>query len=873
MAVVRYGDGTKYGDVDAYYGRIDADLSAAQLTHHRETGLEVSIIDENVNQWSIFAGAELPNGPNHFPGANTDISYSQQYWSFRGQADMCVLDNGNIVRVRLDVETRVLQIQEITDPIDAGQWTSWSTYSGATHYGCAVAPDGNNPIVYGIRSGGLYRNNTLVWSKSNLVRVRCHMGADGRQQKDALWLLQVSKGVRHERGWQLRKVDIYVTENILSITPDFVNWNYVWRWNDVCSITRSDGRLIRITTFPQYTQVLNNSASGDSTVSLIGDDWSWMDDALRPRLIRGLPTTYGKNRIGDPHITKLGEYYYLFYREIHRVDVEDGVNRATSQSFPIVWQRSKNGEEWSEPVHTGVGHAIKIAGVAQSGDWVYLAGNGRVWRRPANSTIHDITNYVTAVEWESPRSNQTGIGSVSVANPDGVNDYLTDLIDKRIIIRPGIKTGSGYQFAQLEDLWSTNAEQELDGSINRIKLQVGNLWKRLENPFRDVYNFIGLTDYFDFADGRPNELFHYYFEDINPEPEVSNNRLVLPSAGAVLWTGWKGYNPFVQVRRSGSLPISIVYRWVDRENHMRATYDGNQIKLYEVVKGTATQVGSTHTIGSVQHFGIRVVWKIVEIWVNGSYTGLRLSSPTTQDTINIFNPGYAGILTSGSSTIWKFRFIDQEFNFTTQHLIRQALALGDYHTPVVGSSKERQYALTWGPQTDIDTPAAALRQFLEAEKLELVWRDGLLTIGKFTSKTPIKTLEDRIISTVYGADADTRINTALIDGNEHSWLEVDVNDIRNRDRAINAYFDAPELKSQDTVRERALEEIRRSKLGRSPGGTVPLYFDLWRMDPILWVDSSGRSRLVRIEGIKVNINQSTQPSQRAELDTSIIDDE
>jgi hypothetical protein len=88
---------------------------------------------------------------------------------------------------------------------------------------------------------------------------------------------------------------------------------------------------------------------------------------------------------------------------------------------------------------------------------------------------------------------------------------------------------------------------------------------------------------------------------------------------------------------------------------------------------------------------------------------------------------------------------------------------------------------------------------------------------------------------------------------------------------IQSYFDLPELLTQDDVAERAREEIRRGKLGQSPGGPIPLLLDLWRMDPITWIDANGVSKDVRVEGISVEINQSTQPRQLSTIDTSLLE--
>lgn len=865
MAVVHYGDGTLYGQADAFYGRISADISAAQDTQVRETGLIVKIIDERSNRWeTILADADQsPEAYKNTPGMNNRAaSMTQNYWSYRGQAGVCILDNGTIVRVRVDVDDLNIYYQEITDPTNVAQWSSWTLLYTGPYYSVAIAPDVNTYIVYGSKSDGVYRNNVKQWTATEIMGIVVHCGVDGRQQKENLWIKRAQPGAYNADRLQVRKFDWYHTSNITTTTPQQVVWNYQWSRSDVTSILLANGTVARITSYPMYAPHAQNA--GESMGAEIVASGSAMRTQLAgPRLIRGMPSEWGHNHVSGALITKLSDgYYYLFYKEIH---VDNDYEFSSSPAIALVWQRSKDCLAWSEPVHTSHDEWA-LAGVVEKDGYAYLCGNGSVHRRPTTSTEYEITDFVPQVEWDSPRDNQTGSGKMVVANPEDVNSEILDLSDRRIVVQPGIKTAAGYEFVSLDDFWIRKVSRIMDGSINRLNVDFGNIWVRLENPLRDVHNFVGKTLYRDWYSDTQNEAFNYYF-DSSDEPEVEDNGLI--ASGRVLWTAWKGMNPYFAVNFNKS-PFSLYIRYEDEHNYLELSYNGSSVRLTEVSNkrveaGEAVIIGTASASG-VTRLGIRARWKYFDIYTNGT-----LLTTFTDETPILNRLGYVGWMHDGPYTVWAFDFEDLEYDYTSKELIRQALALGDYHDAIISNSDTRQYALMWGQQTDLATPADGLRSLLELEKLELIWRDGLIHVGQFKETAPYKIIEDRIIRTEHANEGNHRINLALVDGNDSTWLQVDLDDATARDRMINAYFDLPELETEEATRERALEEIRRSALSETPGGLVPLFFDLWRMDPIEWVDNAGNSRLVRIEGIQVTINQSTQPSQRQQLDTSLIE--
>jgi hypothetical protein len=858
MPTTYYGDGSLYGDADAIYGRISSELLAAQITSVRETGLKVRIIDERSNRWEFLAGVDQNPVAYH---ANEEFrnQKNQKYYSYRGQSDICVLDNGNFYRVRVDVDDQQIYDQTITDPTVTAQWTSWSLLYSGLHYSVAVAANGNIPVVYTAKSDGIYRNNSLEWSIANAMGIQCHRGSDGRQEVDKLWIKVVGDG-----GWSpqgggrtLRKFDFYYTSDIESITPVEVPWNLGWFRHDVASIVRGDGKAVRLVTYPLYASELAGNGGESITAELVADPANIGTELKGPRLIRGLPGEYGHNTVSGSDIFKLSDgYYYIFYHEVH---VSDDWEFSSNVETPLVWQRSKDLLAWSEPVHSGH-NAWGFAGVVERNGIVYLCGNGAVHQRPGTSVEYDISDHVPQVGWESPRENQSGTGQLLVANPDDVHSEILDLSDRRIIIEPGIKTGAAYEYARLDDHWVKQIKKTLDGNANRLTVDFGNIWTRLENPMRDVINFIGRTDYHDWGDSEPNEPFAYYFD--TGEGVAAGNVLSI-TEGLVLWTGWKGHNPNFQISFN-TVAIDLYLRYKDENNYLKLAYASNTVTLTEVRLGVSTVIGTT-AVGATGRLGVRARWKSFDIWVNGA-----VAVTYTHASPKLLSPGYVGWSNVGAYGVFDFDFEDLEYNYTSEDLIRQALAMGDYHDVKVGSASAKQYALTWGPQTDLPTPADGLRQVLEGEKLELIWRDGFIEVGQFKDVGVVKTIENRIINTELANAGNRRINLANVDGNEHTWFEVDIPDALERDRMINAYFDLPELLDKDKVRERAQEEIRRSGLAEAPGGLVPLFFDLWRMDVIEWVDNSGDSKTVRIEGIRVEINQSSEPSQRQQLDTSLV---
>lgn len=872
-----YGDASTYGDIAALYGIISTELAVAQALQVRETGLKVTIVNERTNAWEYFAGASV-NGidlwrPIQFTGGARKPIH-QDYWSYRGSASSVKLTGGDIIRIRNTDGTeasRIIQIQTITDPTVVSQWTSWSTLYSGTHYACCIVPNGASFDIYHCKSDGLYKNNSLVWAQTGLISVKAVQG-----QPKAVFVMRVIEDPVDGDG-RYRDLNLYYTPNIDTTDPEPDPTNYRWSRNYIHGFQLTDGRVARIQSNSWYFNPRIGD-QGNAIMLQFMEDFE-TNEPSPPRLIRGVGGgSGGKNYCVYPFIRLLSDgFYYLYYTEIHEDSSFDFVTNLYGSLF---WQRSKDLRFWSEPTAVGF-NGWDFNDTIEHSDYIWLVDNGSVWRRPMAALNLEISNYVPELDFSIPRDNQTGGGKAVVANPLGVNDPIIDLGDREVKIELGIKTEVGlYEYREFNKWFVTAPTREVDPitGANRIQLPFGDLWTRLSNPLRDTYNLVGKLEWRDWAAGCRNRAFNYFFvtDTVPVENELIDGPngsdiviapYTLTSKGVVLYTGWKGHNGTVEgtlsdVTVGAALP-SLIYRYVDADNYYRIEDTGGGIDLIRRRAGVEDILDSGS--GSIGTCRVEFRWSRHRV-----YQGSTLAIEHFE-LVPGSKPGYTGFNFSDGATLSSFSLDDFEDVITTEDLARLALAFGNFHDAIVSGGETRELGITWGPQTDIPTPADALLQALIAQKLQLIWRNGSVEIGKFTDNTVKKIVQDRIIDTDYIDDANRRINFAAVDGNEHSWLQFDAADIRKRDRQINAYFDLPELTDQDSVRVRAEEEILRSSVGRSPGGKVVLFYDLDRMDVITWIDAQGLSADVKIEGIEVQVNQSTKPRQDESFDTSLLD--
>lgn len=876
MTTTLYGDGSLYGDADAIYGRVSSAVLAAQANRSRETGLRVSIIDENVNNWSYVAGSTITPSELYYPVRGAYKFKDLEYWSYRGSSWAVKLGNGDIIRVRngtpSDSADRQIWYQRITDVTVAAQWTAWTVLYAGAHFNVSVEASLSDPtafIVYHSKSGGLYRNNVVVSPVGDWPAGEVPFGfipLVGATTTGVGWVQTLKEGLVTDG----RVFNFYYTTDILTDNPvnGYDPTNFQWMRPYLTAARLTDGKVLRV----QGGSLYFNPRDGNHGITL----WSSLNPSVstntpdEPRVIRGLGGGGGINYYASPRIFLASDgYYYLFMSEIHE---DNELNFVTDEESIPVWMRSKDGIYWSEPtpgpVLTNPGWGL--AGIVESGGFLFWLDNGQVWRRPVGVLTYDVSNYVPTCEFNLPRDNQVGEGNLVVCNPEGINDDILELSDREIVIEPGIKISSGsYEFAPLDRFWIKKSTRQVSGKANRIDVNFGNIWSRLDNPLRDVLNFVGKTSWEDFIiGGTHNQPFNYFFATATNASIVSGTETLELNGLAVL-TAWKGHNFDVQVQFGtiGSSSAKLIGKYIDSKNYIYLEMVGTTVRLRELVDGvTSTVASSTETADVSPSLRLVITFNHYAAYLNGTllWSGYyEWQNP---------KPGYCGFdsTESPSYRISAFKLYDWEKDLTIRDLILTALAMGDLHSAEVSDASSKAYALTWGPQTDVTTPAAALAQMLQTEKLQLIWRNNRISIGRFDNNLPVATLQDTVIETEEIDEGNRRINVAVVDGNEHSWISIDATDLHSRGRPVNAYFDLPELLDQDSVTARAHEEIKRGSQGNSPGGRIVFQFGLWRMDPITWVDNAGTSKNVRIEGIKVQLDQGRKPKQAMELDTTLI---
>lgn len=873
MAGAVYADpGWLYGDTDVLYGLITAALADAQAASVRETALQVIVKDPQLNQWEPWAGVQqhpedwLPT--ILYKPLNTAQLYEKEWYTFRASHSMTKLTDDTIVRVRLgdpEVGTdRRIFVQEVTDPTVPAQWESWSALYGGSHYGCAVQSDGAGAYnVYHSKSDGINKNNGQIYTNSIFSGPTYAPEAVMFDMVEGLpeagWVYPIHRNLQDNR----RTFRLYYSGDFVGDTPAVENFDYNHLTPLVAGMKLSDTEVGFVFCAPIYTHPRDNRQGSVIAVG-IKNIATGVNSPLYP--VRGIGGGAGISYAAINQVTQLSDgYYYMFGQEVHVLTRADEPNQSTSlgRGFPI-WMRSKDFKHWSEPVvGPPVNNSWGPGAVAEKDDYLYWADGEVVWRRPTSVVEHDLSNYVPQLDFDIPRDNQAGTGNATVANPEKIHNNILELEDKEIQIRVGLRTAAGiYEYQEFDKHFMKRATEEVKGAASRLNLEFGNIWDRLDIQFKDVTNFVGRFTWDDFQPSARNQPFNYFFNNsVTPTVMAGNKRL--RTGGIVVYTGWKGHNPDIEAQFSSVTgDPKLLVRYVNTRNYfylMLTMVDG-VITFNQVIDGVTTELDSwSGSVDSTPKLRIRLRWHQYDVWQNDNYIGggFMEESPGAQ--------GYAGF----AGTLYDVGYVhieDYEQDLTTADLIKTALAMGDFHEALVSDAGTKVYGLIWGPQTDVPTIAEGLRKALQIEKLELIWRNGSVVVGKFNDTTPITTIEDTIIESDQVNEANRRLNFAQVDGNDKYWIEVDTADTIRRDRAMVSYFDLPELTDLDAIKERAREEIRRSARGSSPGGTTPLYFDLNRMDTITWIDNQGVEHLVRIEGFSVDINQSTRPHQQQAFD-------
>ena len=842
--------------------RISAELSAAQLARVRETGLKVAVRNDPTAEWEYLAGETIQ--PSFFEPVAGDFSANDlEYYLYRGFAGMALLDNGNIYRVRLgnpaDNTDRKLYAQTITAPGTGSQWETWAQLYSGNHYGTvAVKANGSSPIVYHAKSDGIYRNNVKQWEPAAAAG-KAFGFIPIENQLDAGWVIVLL----NTDGDPYPTFDLWYTPDLTSDDPERDHSNYRWRNRPaLIGLLLNTGKIARL----QSGQIYHDSRDLDHGTALWYQEQTSLSnrELSEPRVLRGIGGGAGQNRYTSFGLLQASDgFYYLHAGESYKQIVDGVEDYGTNLGLLRTWSRSKDLVNWTEAsVGPGIVDSNGFAGVVEVGGFVYWADNGQVWRRPADYEDIQIEDFIPAISFEIPPENQEGRGEATVANPDGVNDWLLELSDRQLIIEPGLKVATGsFEFSQFGPFNLRYCTRQIDGEINRIKMIFGDPWSRLGRPLKDTFNFVGRLNWRDWSAGKRNKAFNYYFDN-DSNPTQGDH---LTTNGLVIFTGWKGHNPDVAAKFiSPNDNPALILRYTDSNNYIRVRRAGGELRLHEIIDGEANLIDSANVSGP-NTCTIRAVLKWNRYWLY--FNDVEVMSGQQVWKRNL--PGYVGFLVNGAYELSHFELEDWEYNFKLSDLIQTALALADFHDVSVSGANEKAYALIWGPNTDLPTAADALRQLMVGLKLQLAYRDNQLVISKFTDQSIIHDLNNLIISTDEENENQQRINVAVVDGNEHFWIHVDAGLIKEMNYQAVAKFDLPELLDLGAVKARAQEEITNGNKGQIPSGLIPLLFDLWRMDFVLWTDNAGNQKLVRVEGYSVEINQSRTPFQRMKLTTGL----
>jgi hypothetical protein len=865
----QYGTGALYGVSDSQYLRVpDSDVLAAQARKVRTTGLRVKVVRSAINQWEYVAGSGKPLPADW---ADPKIkSTSQTFYGYRSQVAACVLSNDNIVRVRLGdgvtESDRQIYSQTITDPTNASQWTSWSVLYSGTHYAVAVVANGASAVVYSAKSDGIYKNNTKQQSITGVVEIQPIQG-----RVDSLFMTKV--GVDADHG---RVMDLFYSEDIVNVAPTDDALNFRWVRTEISALRLTDARIARAQVANFYSNP-RGTLSEALTISF-APIYTSIAPSEPPVLVRGFSSLAGSNAIYHPFLTKLSDgFYYLFYSEVKF----DASKDKALEDFTIFWQRSKDLRFWTEPVSIGdadsgsqfKGMSPTNFSVVERSGYVYLMNNGACWRRPSSyETVTDISNYVNEVTLEMPSGTQDGVSSVKVAGPGGVNDWLDSCSDYEVTVEAGIVEAGEYHFTKYGKWWIDRVNHPKVKALNRINLSLYDLWGRLSSPLRDVFNFIGQVDWHDWQAKKTNKLVNYYFrnckpkvvtkDQVHPYVSVSENK----ASSFILYTGWKGHNCTVSARfRDGSLAkkkFGVVYRYKDDKNYYWAYVTNAHVYILRVLGGKATIVASAATT-SANNPTIKVVirWGIHKIYVNDTY------EINYNETTPSLVTGYSGVRCQGTASygFYFFNLESWERSITTADVIKTALAMGDIHDVVVDGIYDQQLALVWGPQTDLPSPAEGLRNLLSSAKMDVAWVDGQLQVGAFKSTSPVRTLRDEVLESAVQSESGRNFNMAIVDGREDTYTAIDGVGSRRRGRQIVQYTDQPDLKTRDSVVDKANQSLLDGIQAAELKGKVPLQFDVWKMDPITWVEADGTSRVVRITSIELELLQGESPKQTMSL--------
>lgn len=734
----------------------------------RQTGVVARVIDSNLNAWEDFAGLDI-NIPATYAYADgqAPYEYEQAHWSYRGQAAMCRLANGSIVRVRLgdwtNTAERRIQRQIITDPTDPSQWLAWTWLSYGDNYAVAIEADGAVAAgyhIYHAKANGFYRDNVLLTAIPNIIRIKPVFGKLGM-----LYFATVGQDIDGDRFIRWRYTHDANLLGVLPFSPVDIA-DYRWYHADLVALQGAPGYYYRFRAMPHNGGAREHFASDTLTC-----DWSTgpLDDPgynewNNARFLKGPSARNGFKRIDNLYITSLADNqfsngaYYLFYNERH---MDAYGNTLSNLKNPLFWSRSV-GYPYYLTAPVPVGFSIwGFAGVVEADGYVYLAGNGRVLRRPVEATVIDITDNVITTGYQLPRDNQPGAGKLLCANPrnilgaqlglDSTHD-AGGLTDRRLELAIGLKRASdpGYRFKRDASWWISSLRKVTDGDKRQVEIGLGDQWYRLDNVFRDEWSIPGHFEYTDWQPDAPNQLhdwqnandeFTSYTPPDVPESTVPRLRTVASGTGPLfggtitLYAGWRGENGSVRAKSWVEYPdteilgFGIVFRYIDASNFYLVEVTNERTRLHRVKGGVDTLLAISHTGAGSGGADVTVDfrWAWLRVTVNGVVT-LQLDGLTDVGHL-ISEPepwsGFVGLFASSLIEVSNFTLTDSHASVTTKELAKMLLAYIDEHEIVFEDDEDTlsvpQIDFLMGPQYDLNTPAKALHLLLDSNNLQVVW--------------------------------------------------------------------------------------------------------------------------------------------------------
>jgi hypothetical protein len=356
--------------------------------------------------------------------------------------------------------------------------------------------------------------------------------------------------------------------------------------------------------------------------------------------------------------------------------------------------------------------------------------------------VIDISNYVLNGDYNLPRENGDGVGKLLCANPgNGLGkllgmdeEQITGLTDRRIMVALG-RQGPNKKFMDWKrdsSWWVSRMIKGRSRDKQQLTVEYGDIWHRLENDFKEEVSLHGHFDWSDWSATATNLLADYHNDSdelFKEDPGIAGNYNVhIQCTGSTadsttLFTGWRGENGEFRIRLFEF--ANLVFRWVDNNNYCRVDVTSSGITFKYKVDGSLVTSGTSyaHSI-SIGASGIGIIiqyrWQNVRIWLGAS---IVLEIPVIN--IKPIHTGFVGIMgVTQDSNQWRIQDWNEEE--TTATLIRRAFAHVDEHDveiidPDAVSAKHIEEL--WGPQSDLSSPAKAVRQLLEATKLEAIWKE------------------------------------------------------------------------------------------------------------------------------------------------------